>query len=497
MKYKLFWAIVLIFSVVGCRQTEKKTEHEHEAHKFQYTAYSSAHELFAEADPFIAGESSNVLSHFSSLPDFKALEEGKITLTLTAGGSTVQQTLGKPDRKGIYSFDLKPVKAGKGSLKYELTNAKGEFTIEVPDVTVFASDEEADAAAEANEQSKTNTTTFTKEQSWKIDFNTGYPVMEPFGQVIKTTAQVDAAIGSESVVVAKTAGVVIINEELPAGKMVSKGEKLFTISGTGMAENNFSTKYSEAKSNFEKAKADLQRATELAKERIVSERELASYKNIFDNAKTVFDNLNSNFSASGQTVTSPVSGYIRQLYVTNGSFVEAGQRVLTVSQNKSLTLHAEIPLKYAPLLTSVATAHIKDMSGRVFTLEQLNGKILSYGKAAGEDNYLLPVTLKIDNNGEFIPGGFVDLYLKALTLESSLVVPSTAIIEEQGNYFVWVQVNPELFEKREVKTGRTDGLNTEIINGISKAERIITRGAMLVKLAQSTGTLDAHSGHVH
>ena len=70
-------------------------------------------------------------------------------------------------------------------------------------------------------------------------------------------------------------------------------------------------------------------------------------------------------------------------------------------------------------------------------------------------------------------------------------------MEEQGNYFVYVQVTPELFEKREVKIGTTDGVSTEIQKGITSIERIVTKGAILIKLTQSTGTLDAHSGHVH
>lgn len=499
MKFKLIGAIVLISWFTGCHNHESEAihEHGHEEAKFQYVAYSATHELFAEADAFIAGETSNVLSHFSTLPDLRAVEEGKITVTLTAGGSTVSQTLKQPTRKGIYSFDLKPGKAGKGKLRFDIAAGAKVFSIEVPDVTVFASDEEADKAAEANEQSKTNTTVFTKEQSWKIDFATGFPQEEPFGQVIRTTAHVDAAAGNESVVVAKTSGVVMISDELPAGKMVTGGQKLFTISGGGMADNNLSTRYSEAKSNFEKAQADLQRANELAKDRIVSERELATYRNTYDNAKSVFDNLNKNFSVSGQSVTSPMNGFIKEVYVTNGSFVEAGQPVMAVTQDKSLTLRAEIPLKYASLVSGMATANLKDMQGHIYQLGELNGKILSVGKAAGNESYLLPVTLQIDNNGQFIQGGFVDVFIRAMSSQNSMVVPSTAIIEEQGNYFVWVQVTPELFEKREVAIGGTDGLKTEIVRGITKNDRIITRGAVMVKLAQSTGSLDAHSGHVH
>ena len=105
--------------------------------------------------------------------------------------------------------------------------------------------------------------------------------------------------------------------------------------------------------------------------------------------------------------------------------------------------------------------------------------------------------MQIDNKGAFVSGGFVELYLKTLTNAKALTVPNAALLEEQGMYFVFVQVHPELFEKREVKVGVTDGVKTEIVKGISQQERVVSVGAILVKLAQATGSLDAHSGHNH
>ncbi|NLA48931.1 MAG: efflux RND transporter periplasmic adaptor subunit, partial [Bacteroidales bacterium] len=75
--------------------------------------------------------------------------------------------------------------------------------------------------------------------------------------------------------------------------------------------------------------------------------------------------------------------------------------------------------------------------------------------------------------------------------------PNTALLEEQGIYFVWVQITPGLFEKREIITGKTDGFRTEVTEGLFADERIVTDGAIYIRLAQATGTLDAHSGHVH
>ena len=93
--------------------------------------------------------------------------------------------------------------------------------------------------------------------------------------------------------------------------------------------------------------------------------------------------------------------------------------------------------------------------------------------------------------------GYVELYLKTTTNTNALIVPNTSLIEDQGNFFVYVQINPELFEKREIKIGSSDGLKTEIISGINKNERVVTKGAIFLKLAQATGTLDANSGHNH
>ncbi|MBK8807546.1 MAG: efflux RND transporter periplasmic adaptor subunit [Bacteroidales bacterium] len=516
MNYKIFLGVLLAFAIASCspsgHENEKHDEHEghdhsekteaHEEHeevKFQYTAYSPNFELFAEADAFIVGEKANVLSHFSILPDFKAVEKGKITITLSVNGKEIKQTLDEPTRKGIYSFDIQPETQGKGKLTFEIVNDKGTFEVVVPEVTVFTNDEEAQEASEKVVVSKTNTTVFTKEQSWKIEFATTLPTSEPFGQVIKTTALVQSSQGSEVVVSAKTNGIVLFNSgEVLEGRNVSAGQSLFSVSAGNFADNNISVKYTEAKSNFEKAIADYERSKELAKDKIVSEKDLLVAKNLYETTKAHYDNLSKNFTASGQTIASPQSGYIKQVFVKNGAYVEAGQPIAVVSQNKSLILAAEVPLKYAPVLANIKTANIRSMNdSRTFSLEQLKGKIVSYGKAANSDNYLIPVCVEIQNNGIFVAGSFVEMYLKTFSNNQALVIPKTSLLEEQGSYFVWVQISPELFEKREVLVGGTDGINTEIKKGIIANERVVSRGAMLIKLAQATGTLDAHSGHVH
>ncbi len=497
---QILYIISLAIVLFGCNQTVQQTDdaHAHEA-KLQLTEYSSNMELFAEADPLAVGQNSAVLAHFTWLEDFKPIESGDVTITLIVGTKGIKQTLTKPVRSGIYKFEIQPQVAGIGKIIFDINSDRGKTQIIVNNITVYGDIHDAEHAAEEIVVSETNSTVFTKEQSWKIDFATEHPKVEPFGQVIKTTAQVESAQADEVLISAKTNGIIVLSSKnVLEGKSVTNGQVLFSISGSGLANNNSLVRFQEAKNNFDKTNADYERLAELAKDKIISEKDLLNAKNQFDNAKVTYDNLNKNFNASGQKVTSSMNGYVKQVFVQNGQYVEAGQPIVSISQNKTLLLKAEVQQKFAPVLGTINSANIRTLhNNQTYTLKQLNGKVVSFGRNTNKDNYLIPISLQIDNKGALVSGGFVELYLKTLTNTEALTIPNTGLLEEQGTYFVFVQVHPELFEKREVKVGVSDGLITEIIKGINAQERVVTTGSILVKLAQSTGTLDAHSGHNH
>jgi len=500
MYFKYFMVPVISLLLAACGNSKTGSqETDHEDLKVYYTVYSDEFELFAEADPFVTGVSSNVLSHFTTLPDFKPLPSGSVTLKLTMNGQTVEKTAENPVRKGIYSFDITPAGAGKGTIEFVIRSETGESRIIVPDVTVYPDAVVAEEDVEGTATPMTNTTAFTKEQSWKIDFSTGYAVHEPFGQVIKTTALVQPVPGNEAVVTARSGGVVSLSgKNIMEGTVVSSGQQLLTIMGSGFAEDNSAVRFAEAQNNFEQAKADYDRAMLLAADRIVSDKQLLETKTRFQNASSVYENLRQNFSRTGQAVTSPMAGFVRQLLVENGQYVETGQPLMVISQSRTLLLRAEVQQRYAQFLNSISTASVRCAGDeKAYGLDELGGKVLSVGKAASTDSYLIPVNIQVRNSGKFVPGSFAEVWLKTVNAVESLTVPNSALIEEQGVFFLFVQVNPEKFEKRVIQTGATDGIRTEITGGLKDDERIVTKGAILIKLAQATGALDAHSGHVH
>ncbi len=495
--YKLLPALLIATAITACT-SKSNQQHDHDE-KIQLTAYSNDFEIFAEATPFIVGHSSDMLAHFTSLQNFKPLPEGSITVNLIIGNDGIRQTVEKPIKTGIYGFSLKPSVAGTGKLIFDINTAGKTYQIIIPDIKVYANEEEAFHTLENEEISNSNTVVFTKEQSWKIDFATELVKREPFGQVIKTTAQILPSLGDEQIITAKTNGIVTFSDNnIIEGKNVNKGQILLSIASDGMADNNLSVRYSEAENEYQRAKTEYERKKELAKDKIVSDSELMRAKNEFETAENTYNNLRQNFSKGKQIVNLPFSGYITQVFVQNGGYVETGQPIARISQNMDLLMKAELQPKYFPLLGAIVSANIKVLdTHKTYTLEELNGKVVSYGKSVDMNNPLIPVVFQIRNKVGLLSGSFVEMYIKTQTNSQALTVANEAIIEEMGNYFVYVQLSPELFEKRTIRKGVTDGLYTEIQEGISENERIVSKGAILVKLAQSSGALDAHSGHAH
>ena len=52
------------------------------------------------------------------------------------------------------------------------------------------------------------------------------------------------------------------------------------------------------------------------------------------------------------------------------------------------------------------------------------------------------------------------------------------------------------YQKREVKTGADDGARVEILSGLKEGEKLVTQGAIHVKLASASNAIPAHT-HNH
>ncbi|MGL4364684.1 MAG: efflux RND transporter periplasmic adaptor subunit [Bacteroidales bacterium] len=492
--------LLIIPLLVGCFQSSPKStdEHAHDEH-LQRTAYNADFELFAKFEPLVLDKESHILLQITHLNNFKPLTEGKITASLIVGEHSVSQTLEEPFQAGTFEFTLSPQTIGLGKLVFEIMTPSGSAQITLDDIQVYDDEHEAQHEAEEESITSANGVIITKEQSWKIDFATEIVKSQAFGQIIRATAQVQPSQMDEKVIVAKASGMVqFVKSDVLIGQSVHLGESLFIIEGGGLADNNIDVRYNEALSEYNRAKSDYERKKELAKDRIVSERALFESEATFKNAEIVYNNLRQNFSSGKQIIKSPVNGFIKQVLVKNGEYAPAGQAIFIVTSNKNLIITAHLSQRYAPMLSQITGANLRIMNtNKVYSLNELGGKIISYGRSTNLNNPLIPVSFSIQNTADFIAGSFVEIHIITRTNSNAIVVPNGAIVEEMGAFFVFVQITPEYFEKRLITTGVSDGLNTEVIKGVNSGERVVTKGAILLKLLQSANSLDAEHGHVH
>jgi len=492
-------SISVLFS--GCGEDNNKdksgSNEEPELDPLAYTLYTDKTELFVEFKPLVAGDESRFAAHFTHLGEsFKAFMEGTITLRLKIGDKEQSVISNAPSSPGIFRLALTPETVGKGQLIFDIQSELFFDQIIIENVTIYPSEEAA--FFEQKEEAGGDELTYLKEQAWKIDFANQEIRRKPFNEVIKTSGQITSAPGDESMVVAKSQGIVSIGKSnATVGAQVASGELLFSVKGSDVLDGNIDVRFQEVKLMYEKALADYDRGKELVKDNIISTKDFLDREKSLQSAEIIYDNITQNYSGDGENVFSPMSGYIKDILVSEGQYVTAGQPLGSITKNRRLLLTAEVSQQYFSKLGIFTSANFRtEYDNKVYNTLDLNGRLISYGRTTGNNNYYVPVNFEIDNRGSLIPGSFVQIYLISKEISDALTVPVSSLVEEQGLFYVYVQTEGESFQKREVRTGASDGINIEILSGISEGERVVTKGAYNIKLATMSGNIPAH-GHEH
>ena len=117
---------------------------------------------------------------------------------------------------------------------------------------------------------------FTHQQSENANLKVKKIEYAPFNNIIKCSGDVISSPSDAIYIVAPTSGVIIFGNPYPVdGSSVNKGDKLFSISSTNLQDGDVAYR---TKIAYEKAKRDYERAEELVKDKIVSEKEFIEIK---------------------------------------------------------------------------------------------------------------------------------------------------------------------------------------------------------------------------
>lgn len=355
-------------------------------------------------------------------------------------------------------------------------------------------DHEAEGATETETHESSDEIVFEPAKAAAAGVVTDTVAPGPFSSVIHTSGKVLPASGDETTVSATVAGVVKLARSMAEGEQIGRGSAVATVSTRNLAEGDVS---SRARIAYEQAKAEYDRASSLIGDKIISQSDYRAAKAEYERAKLAYEAVGRS-GGSGVAIVSPAGGFIKQLMVKDGDYVEVGQPVMVVTQNRRLFLRAEVAERDYEALRQVSSARFRTAysADRTYDLADMGGRLVSYGRSGGSSSAFIPVTFEFDNTGSVLPDSYADIYLVGAPRQEVISVPETALVEEQGVYFVYVHPDEDCYQKREVKVGASDGERVEILSGLAPGEVVVTQGAVRVKLAGAGKSIPGHT-HNH
>lgn len=331
--------------------------------------------------------------------------------------------------------------------------------------------------------------TFQKEKAEKFGVKSSVIEPQTFNEIIKVSGEISSAQGDQTTIVAPSSGVVSISRNISLGSPVNKGALICSVSSKNIVGGDSNE---NARINYLAAKRELDRLTPLYENKIVTEKEYNIARQEYERAKIAY----SRGGTAGTVANSPLTGTVTSLFIKDGEYVEAGTPVAVVSKNARLTLKANLPERYFGKLNTISSANFKpSFTDEIMVLKDMNGKLISSRSINNSVNGYIPVIFEFDNKGNILPGTYCEIYLIGSPKDNALVVPMASLTEEQGNYYIFIKLDDDCYEKRPVTTGTSDGKSIEITSGLKPGESVVTEKAILIKLAANTGEIP--HGHTH
>jgi RND family efflux transporter MFP subunit len=336
---------------------------------------------------------------------------------------------------------------------------------------------------------------FLKEQQWKTPgFRTAFAESGALRRSFAATGEVLPAANRYAEISAPIGGLVdaagLARAPLP-GQAVEKGQLLATLV-PALGESG--SAFAASRRELREAEIDYTRSQRLLELEAVPQRRVQEAKTRLDAAREAVASLGGAGAGGRLELRSPIAGLVETRTVVPGSRVAAGARLFTVVDPSVVWLRVDVPASKAPLLGATP--------GAVFRLEGLPrtwtaSQLVSVGSVVDPLSRTVAVILEVENPDRSIKVG-ASAQVSVLTAEpvQGVLLPRSAVLEEDGRPIAYVQAEGERFERRELVIGGSDAERLVAVSGLAAGERIVTGAAYQVRLASLSTAVPAH-GHEH
>jgi RND family efflux transporter MFP subunit len=475
------------------------------------TAWGEHFEIFAEADPLVAGEVSKSHTHVTIMRDFSPLRDGLVEIILRRDGEETVFTEELPLRDGIFDVSIRPETEGVYDLSFRVEGAVRTEKIPAGTVRVGnASDPGGLEGAEADPGGEV--IAFLKEQQWQTAFSTAWALEGDLHLVARGPGRVRPMAGGE-VVLAAPMSAVVGGEPWPhVGREVAASEPLFALTPHVAADRSLAELESvetERRAELGVAEERLKRLESLLPVQATSPAEVeaararvTALRAQHQAARSDLDTARSGRSggaAIGATVSvvTPFAGQIADVRVSPGQIVAAGQTLGRVVRVEPFWVEVFLRPGYAIELDGGGTGlslRGPGMSESV-TVEPERVRLVSKSPEVDSRQGTVTCTFEVAGNASPLLGSAVEAEVTLPQTRSGIVVPASAIVDDGGTDVVYLQLDGEGFLRRQVEISLRQG-SSLLVRGVDAGERVVTVGGSAIRRATLVSSGVGH-GHVH
>lgn len=470
------------------------------------TRWTDRSELFMEYPVFVAGATGSSAIHVTNLADFSPLVEGEAVVVLRGEDGRVLEFRGGPSRPGIFGIDLQVERAGVYDMSLQVDAPDLQDVHRLGSVTVYSPGEPL-----PGEEEEGDAISFLKEQQWTLEFGTTAVTARAIRSSITVPATIEPRSGGDALLttpvpgrIDPSAGVPVPGTRVRSGTMLAqiapRSDDLRDAAGLRAA-------LVEAEQAHGLAVQELERVERLVEARALPRRRfdeakaaLASSEARLDAADERWSRLESlSQSTEGKAqgamfaMRAPFDGVVSEVRFTAGVSVEANEPLMRIVDPDSVHVVGAVPETLAAQLGTVSSAELTLDGGQPLDL----GRPLALNPVIDPVARTAEIRFAFDNRGPGLRvGQAVKLRLFVGDEKSGAALPESAVIDDGGRPVVFVQTDGESFERRPVKLGNAADGYVQVVEGVETGERVVHRGAYLVRLAAMSTQIPAH-GHAH
>ncbi len=200
---------------------------------------------------------------------------------------------------------------------------------------------------------------------------------------------------------------------------------------------------------------------------------ISSAEGALESAKGKYEAAQAGLSYS--EIRSPIDGVVTDRPLYAGEMANTGQAIVTVMDTSSLLAKVHLSQQQTTSLK------LGDDATLTFTGqdEPAHGKISLISPALDAGSTTLEVWVTVPNKTrKYKAGTPVHVSLAARTLTDAVTVPNEALLTtKSGTPAVMVVGADGVAHQKDVKTGITDGHDTQVLSGVQPGDLVVTKGA--------------------